>query len=352
VSQFSKREPKVVVSHWVHDEVVGLLARHCRAVVNQTRESWPREELVAHCRDADALIAFMPDTVDEGLLDACPRLRIVAGALKGYDNFDVEACTRRGIWFTIVPGMLTGPTAELAVGLVIGLMRKIAAGDDWVRSGRFARWRPALYGSGLSGSIVGILGMGAVGRAIARRLAGFEARLAYHDILPLPAAEEVALGIRRMSQTSLLMASDVVVSALPLTAATRHLLGADELGLMKPGSYLVNVGRGSVVDETAVAAALASGQLAGYAADVFEFEDWTRANRPAAIPPALLAHRDRTLFTAHMGSAVDGVRRDIAMYAARAVIQALRGDRPQGAVNAPAAPVPVAEEPPGIAVNA
>jgi phosphonate dehydrogenase len=335
--------PKIVVSHWVHDEVVDFLSRRCRLTVNRTRESWPRDELLRHCRDADALIAFMPDSVDEGFLAQCPRLRIVASAVKGYDNFDADACTRRGIWLTVVPGMLTGPTAELAVGLTIGLMRRIAAGDERVRSGEFAGWRPILYGGGLAGSIVGILGMGAVGRAIARRLAGFEARLAYNDIDPLPVAEEAALGVRRVSQMALLMTSDVVILTLPLTPETRRLINVDTLSLMKPGSYLVNVGRGSVVDENAVAAALASGQLAGYASDVFAFEDRRRPEGAPTIPAALLEHPDRTLFSAHMGAAVDTVRRDIAMYAARAALQALHGERPQGAVNEPAraAPAPL-----------
>jgi phosphonate dehydrogenase len=329
------QRPKVVVSHWVHNEVIELLARHCDLVANNSRDSWSRDELIRRCRDADGLIAFMPDAVDGAFLVACPRLRVIACALKGYDNFDAAACTRRGVWLTIVPGMLTGPTAELAVGLVIGLTRRISAGDRWVRSGQFAGWRPIHYGTGLAGSIVGILGMGAVGRAIARRLAGFEVRLAYHDLRLLPGGDELELGVRRMSREGLLMAADILISTLPLTPQTRHLIDADALALMKPGSYLVNVGRGSVVDEAAVAAALKGDRLAGYAADVFEFEDWTQRERPAAIPPELLAQRDRTLFTSHMGSAVDAVRRDIALYAARAVVQALRGERPQGAVNAP-----------------
>jgi phosphonate dehydrogenase len=204
-----------------------------------------------------------------------------------------------------------------------------------VRSGAFAGWRPGLYGAGLDGAAVGIVGMGKVGRAIARRLAGFGSVLAYSDPAPLPAGDEGALGLTRRSLEALLANSDAVVVAAPLAAGTLHLIDAAALARMKPGAFLVNVGRGSVVDEAAVADALESDRLAGYAADVFEFEDWARPDRPRAIEPRLLAQPSRTLFTAHQGSAVDAVRRDIAMAAARAVVQALNGEVPDGALNDP-----------------
>ena len=123
----------------------------------------------------------MTDQVDDTFLARCPRLRIVACVLKGYDNFDVAACSRRKVWLSVVPDLLTNPTAELAVGLTIALGRKVLAGDAYMRSGAFAGWRPHLYGTGLDGSTVGIVGFGAVGRAIARRLDGFGARLLCHD---------------------------------------------------------------------------------------------------------------------------------------------------------------------------
>jgi phosphonate dehydrogenase len=324
--------PRIVVTHWVHPEIVALLAARGKVIANPTRDSWPRAELLEHAAQADALIAFMPDWVDEAFLAACPRLRIVACALKGYDNFDVAACTRRGVWLTVVPDLLTEPTAELAIGLMIGLARNFRAGDRWVRSGDFSGWRPMLYGATLSGATVGIVGMGAVGQAIARRLAGFGARLVYHDPVRLPPEREAALGLRRAGFETLLIAADVVVLAAPLTPATRHLIDAETLALMRPGALLVNVGRGSVVDEDAVAASLAASHLGGYAADVFAFEDWTLPGRPRGVPRAL-RDRPRTLFTGHMGSAVDSVRRDIARAAARAVIQALDGEIPDGAVN-------------------
>ena len=131
--------------------------------------------------DADAIMVFMPDSLNEDFLRACPNLKIVAAALKGCDNFDVEACTRLGIWFTIVLDLLTEPTAELALALLLGLARNVMEGDRLIRTGDYQSWRPILYGTGLAGSTVGIIGYGAVGRALARMLQGFSCRVQYFD---------------------------------------------------------------------------------------------------------------------------------------------------------------------------
>ncbi|HTC32905.1 MAG TPA: NAD(P)-dependent oxidoreductase [Bryobacteraceae bacterium] len=275
--------------------------------------------------DTEALMVFMPDSLDEASLRLLPNLKIVAAALKGCDNFDVEACTRLGIWFTIVPDLLTEPTAELALALMLGLARNVLAGDRLIRSGEFQGWRPILYGTGLAGSTVGIVGFGAVGRALARMLEGFSCRVLYCD----PSVEgSTPLDI-------VLASSDFVLPLLPLTAGTFHLLGREALALMKRGAYLINVSRGSVVDEEAIADALESGHLAGYAADTFEMEDWARSDRPREISPRLLRLTDRTLFTPHLGSAVASARREIERAAATNILQALGGERPSGAINNP-----------------
>jgi phosphonate dehydrogenase len=217
-------------------------------------------------------------------------------------------------------------------------MRRVAEADREMRQGTFAGWRPRLYGAGLDGATTGIVGMGQVGRAVARRLGGFGTRIVYCDRRPVPPGElQTGAEVTRLDWFSLRAVSDVMVLALPLTGETRHLLGAEALAAMRPGAFLVNVGRGSVVDEDAVAGALASGQLGGYAADVFAMEDWARPDRPRRIPPRLLAH-PRTVFTPHLGSAVDAVRRRMSLEAARQVEQVLRGQRPDHAVNDPAFP--------------
>ncbi len=304
---------KVVITQRVFPQTVDLLSPHAEVVVGPPQ------------RDADALMVFMPDALDDEFLRSCPNLKIVAGALKGCDNFDVEACTRLGIWFTVVPDLLTEPTAELALALMLGLARNVMAGDRVIRSGNYQGWRPILYGAGLEGSTVGIIGFGAVGRALARMLQGFSCRIQYYD----PA------GDASTPLDALLESSDFVLPLLPLTTGTLHLLNRDALVRMKPGSYLINVSRGSVVDEEAVADAIESGHLAGYAADTFEMEDWARPDRPRQINPRLLRLVDRTLFTPHLGSAVASARLQIELAAANNILQALAGERPSGAINHP-----------------
>ena len=331
--------PRVAVSNRVHRQVIERLRSRGEIVGNRTLEAWTHEELIANARRAHALLAFMPDRVDDEMLERCPDLGIVACALKGYDNFDVEACTRRGVWVTVVPDLLTIPTAELAVGLLIALARNVGPGDRFVRSGAFRGWRPALYGAGLDGSTVGILGVGRVGIAVAERLRGFGcARILCVDPEPPDARTRTRLHLDVASLDELLETSDFIVCATPLAPDTRHLIDADALRRVRPGCRLVNVGRGSVVDEQAVAAAVAGGRLGGYAADVFELEDKALRNRPRSIPQSLLSNRERTIFTPHLGSAVAGVRLEIELQAACSILQYLDGDVPDGAINRPDRP--------------
>ncbi len=327
--------PKIVIANWVHPEVAALLAPSCTLVLNETQEALPCDELLRRCRDAQGLMAFMTERIDDAFLAVCPDLRIVACALKGYDNFDVEACTRRGVWLTIVPGLLTAPTAELTIGLMIALARNILPGDRFVRAGRFQGWRPILYGQGIDGSTIGLIGAGAVGKAVARRLAGFRTTLLYADNTPLSPDQEDELRLRRTSRDELLAQSDFVVLCLPLRPETRHLADRAFLARMKPGAFLINTARGSLVDEAAVADALDSGALGGYAADVFPMEDWALPDRPREIDARLRDAPVKTLFTPHLGSAVDRIRRDIALQAAASLLEALRGAVPSGAVNQP-----------------
>jgi phosphonate dehydrogenase len=328
-------KPRVVVTHWVHPEVRDYLAEFCDAVVPAREEGvWPRPKLAELAADADGLVVCMADSIDEAFLAGCRRLRVVSATLKGYDNFDAAACARRGVWLTIVPGTLIPATAELTIGLVIGLMRRIAEGHEHVRAGGFAGWRPQLYGSTLQGAAVGMAGMGQLGQAVARRLAGFESQVVYHDARRLDAETERALAVSFLGLVELAETSDVMVVMLPLSGETRHLVGASLLQRLRPGAFLVNAGRGSVVSEEAVADALEAGHLGGYAADVFAMEDWALPGHPASIPDRLLRH-PRTLFTPHLGSAVDDVRRQMSLEAAHQVRQVLEGRRPDHAVNGP-----------------
>jgi phosphonate dehydrogenase len=329
--------PTVFITNRVHPKVVSFLEEFSRVHANPGAEPFSREQFLQKASGASALMVFMSDSLDAATLDRCPKLRIVASALKGCDNFDVTACTERGIWFTIVPDLLTIPTAELAIALALGLSRKVLEGDRIVRSGAFAGWRPILYGTGLHGRTAGIVGMGNLGRALAKHLVAFDVKILYSDPVALPASVEKSLRAKRVEIGELLASSHFVFLLLPLSAKTLHLFDSAILARMEPGSFLINVGRGSVVDENAIASALASGHLAGYAADVFEMEDWARADRPVSIHPALIEQTAKTLFTPHLGSAVDEARLEIEMRAARNIVAALSGRRPLDAINDPGA---------------
>lgn len=331
--------PKVIISSPVDEAALKLLAPHAEIVVNEAPEPWPRAELIRQAADAFGWIAFMSDALDEDLLRTSPALRIVAGALKGYDNFDVDACTRHGVWLTVVPDLLTAPTADLTLGLLLALSRKLLEGDRLVRSGAFHGWRPVLYGRGLDDATVGFLGMGALGQAVARRLAGFGSRLVYFDEQPLPEEAARSLNLARVGLAQIAAESDVVILALPLTPRTAGIVDRSFLADLKPGCLLINPARGSLVDEAAVAAAIDDGWLGGYAADVFAIED-IGTSKPAArrrIPTRLLADARHTVLTPHLGSAVRDVRRRIVVEAAANIVDCIAGRRPRGAVNSIAA---------------
>jgi phosphonate dehydrogenase len=321
--------PRIVITNRVFRETIEFLSTDGDVIANQGDEPLERDELLRRARDAQALMAFMPDAVDETFLAQCPALRVIACALKGADNFDVDACLRYGVWLTVVPDLLTEPTAELALGLAIALGRHVLTADRTVRAGAFRGWRPTLYGTSLDGSTVAILGAGKVGRAIARKLSGFDCSLLMADVrsdaAPPPNARLVPLA-------DAVAPADFVFLAMPLAARTLHFVDRALLQRFKEGALLINPARGSLVDEVAVAEALSAGRLGGYAADVFALEDWRRDDRPPAIEPRLLRAADRTVFTTHLGSAVTRVRRAIELAAAASIRAVLRGEKPYGAL--------------------
>ncbi|WP_283804883.1 NAD(P)-dependent oxidoreductase [Rhodopseudomonas sp. B29] len=222
--------PRILVTNWVHREVLEYLQSFGEVDVNLSRVPWSPEEVLARAAHSDAMLGFMTDHVDDAFLARCPDLRVICCALKGADNYDIAACRRRGIAVSIVPDLLTVPTAELAIGLMITLGRHLLEGDRLIRSAPFSGWRPILYGMGLDGAAVGIVGMGAVGQAIAHRLRGFRCRLSYADHRPLAPAKEDSLCLLRSDLPRLLRESDYLVLALPLSAASYHLIDADALG--------------------------------------------------------------------------------------------------------------------------
>jgi len=327
--------PLVVLTNATFPETRAAFEGVARVVFNDGAEPWPADRLAEVCREASGIMAFMPDRIDARFLDGCPKLQVVGAALKGFDNIDVEAATARGVWVTICTDLLTIPTAELAIGLMLAVGRNVLSGDREIRAIGFHGWRPRHYGIGLDGATVGIVGFGKVGQAIAVRLTGFGCRVLAHDMAEptLPAALAGAVEVTDL--TALLGRSDFVVLALPLSSSTMHVINARTIAMMKPGALLVNPARGSLVDEAAVAAAISSGHLRGYAADVFECEDWARPDRPAAIDTRLVAAGAPTVLTPHLGSAVIEVRRAIEASAATSIVEALSGRRPAEAINQP-----------------
>lgn len=327
--------PLVVLTNATFPETRRLFDGVAHLVANDQCEPWDEDTLRTKCREAFGVMAFMTDRIDAEFLNACPRLRVIGAALKGFDNIDVAAATTRGVWVTICEDLLTIPTAELAIGLMLTLGRHLLKGDREIRENGFRGWRPVLYGTGLHGSDVGIVGFGKVGQAIAERLAGFGCRISAFDSSETPFPARFDGVVRRSDLKPLLAQSDFVVLALPLTTETMRIIDASAIAAMKPGALLVNPARGSLVDEGAVADAIAAGSLAGYAADVFECEDWARQDRPRAIDQRLREMAAPTVLTPHIGSAVISFRRQIELSAASSIIDVLTGNRPAAAVNEP-----------------
>lgn len=337
------QRPKIVATNPVFPETQALLEAHATVEINPSLEPWHYEEVRQRCRDATGLIVFMNDSIDANFLVACPDLRVIGAALKGFDNIDVQAATDAGVWVTIVPDLLTIPTAELAIGLMLSLGRNINVGDRNIKSKGFRGWRAELYGAGLAGATVGIVGFGLVGRAIAERLVGFQCRLLAYDqsVSASPAASWPY--VTMMGLEDVISRSDYVVLALPLTSDTKHVINPRTIATMKRGARLINPARGSLVDESAIADAIGQGHLAGYAADTFECEDWALDNRPSGIDRRLTQLSAPTVFTPHIGSAVTEVRREIELSAARSILDVLAGHVPFGAVNNPGKQPPHAQ---------
>lgn len=325
--------PRVVMTHWAHDDVRESLQEFCEPVAPSIEEGiWQRPRLLPHLEHAAGIVTCMADVIDKELLVNAPHLRVVAASAKGVDNIDVDACTRRRIWVSNLPDLLTAPTAEMAVGLMLALMRRITESDSHLRRGTFCGWRPTFFGSSLRGAVVGLIGLGQLGHAVARIVEAFGAEVMWYDPAPSARSAQAGTWAEAASMHELLERSDVIAPLMPLTSSTEHIIDGEALKRIRPGAFLINVARGSVVDETAVADALDFGRLGGYAADVFAFEDWFCPDRPREVPQRLLTS-PQTVLTPHLGSAVDSVRREMGLAAAEQVRQALTGNRPDHAVN-------------------
>ncbi len=317
-------EPPCIFVTWpMEAEARVILARAGSVETSPTEAALPEAELTRRVASATAIIPMGAHPVPEAVMAAAPRLRVIAVAAVGYNLIDVPAATRRGVLVTNTPGVLTETTADMAWALMLAVARRVPEGDRFVRAGRWqgVHWS-LMMGADVHGATLGIVGLGRIGKAIARRAPGFGMRVLYASRRPDLEADGLRAAYRPMAD--LLRESDFVVLAVPLTAETRHLIGAAELALMKPSAFLINVARGPVVDEAALAEAVRAGRIAGAGLDVFEDEP--------RLHSGLLALENLAL-TPHVGSASRATRLRMATTAAENCVAALEGRRPPNLVN-------------------
>jgi glyoxylate reductase len=318
---------RIVVTREIPEPGIELLRGAGELWVSPHDRALSVEELHAAVAGADAVVALLHDRIDDDLFRAAgPQLRVVANVAVGYDNVDVPAATRHRVLITNTPGVLTDATADLAIALMLMVTRRLAEGERLIRSRAPWRWNMfMLLGSGVQGRTLGIVGLGSIGQATARRARAFGMEIVYTQRTRAAAELEAELGgPRHLELDELLATSDVVSLHCPLTAETHHLIDAARLAQMKPSAYLVNTARGPVVDEAALARALRDRVIAGAALDVFEREPEVDEN---------LVALDNAVLVPHLGSATVETRSAMAELAARNVLAVLAGDSPPTPVN-------------------
>jgi len=316
--------PRVYVTHPLFEGPRAALAARCDAEYWQEPGRPPREAVLHGVADTDALICLLTERVDEALLRAAPRLRIVANVAVGYDNIDLATCTRRKVAVTNTPGVLDETTADLAWALMMAVARRIVEADAFARSGAWAGWNLDQFcGADVWGKTLGIVGFGRIGRAVARRALGFKMRVLYADGQRAPAEVERALNVEKVEFDALLANADFVTLHVPLMAETRGLISAPQLARMKPTAFLINTSRGPVVNEAALVDALASGKIAGAGLDVYEHEP--------QISDGL--RRPNVVLAPHIASASVETRTRMASIAVDNVIAFFDGRRPPTILN-------------------
>jgi lactate dehydrogenase-like 2-hydroxyacid dehydrogenase len=316
---------KVLVTREVFDETIAHLKQHFEVESNQQDRPFSREELVVKLQGKDGVQTSSSDRVDGELLDKCPSLRAVCNTAVGFNNIDVDACTKRGVMVTNTPGVLTESVADLSMGLVIATCRRITEGEAYLRAGQWkGSFLKQMLGQDVHGATLGIVGFGRIGQAIARRARGFDMKVLYHSRNRADAAVEKQAGVAYAGKDDLLRQADIVLLILPYTPQTHHFIGARELSLMKRSAVLVNMARGGIVDDGALAAALKAGTIWAAGLDVYE-------NEPR-VHPALLELRNVVL-TPHIASATTPTRQAMAMTAAKNLVAALSGEAPPNLLN-------------------
>lgn len=318
-------KPKVFVSSGIPQPGIDILEKECQVKVNPYDRLLTKQELMEEVKEADGLLCLLPDTIDGEIMSVNANLKIISDYAVGYNNIDIVEATRRGIMVTNTPGVLTDTTADLAWALIMSIARRIVEADKFTRAGKFKRWTPMLFlGSDVYHSTLGIIGLGRIGRAVAKRAVGFEMRVLYTDVERAPREIENELRVEFVPLDELLSSSDFVTLHVPLVPETQHLIGAEELKMMKKTAYLVNAARGPLVDERALVRALREKWIAGAALDVYE-------NEPALTPG--LSELDNVVVVPHIGSASRATREKMAVMAATNLVAGLKGEVPPNLVN-------------------
>ena len=318
--------PKILVARAVFPEVIARLEQHFDVAANQNDEIWSRAQLSERLRDKDGVFTTGGERIDAPLLAACPRLKICANMAVGYNNFDLDAMTAAGVLATNAPDVLTETTADFGFALLMATARRITESEHYLRAGKWTQWSYDMFaGYDIHGATLGILGMGRIGQGIARRGAhGFGMKVIYHNRSQLAPSLEAACKARYVSKEELLKTADHVVLVLPYSAASHHTIGAAELALMKPTATLVNIARGGIVDDAALAVALKERRIAAAGLDVFEGE-------PKLNPDLLTV--PNVVLTPHIASATLPTRLAMANLAADNLIAFFQNKKPLTPLN-------------------
>ncbi len=316
----------ILVTRAVFPEVLAHLGQHFTVESNQDDDAWTANELARRMQGKVGAFTTGADAITADLLTRCPELKICANMAVGYNNFDVPAMTKAGVLATNAPDVLTETTADFGFALLMATARRVTESEHYLRAGKWTRWAYDMFsGCEVHGSTLGIIGMGRIGQGIAKRGAlGFGMKVIYHNRSRLDAATEAECRATYAGKEELLKTADHVVLVVPYSAASHHTIGAPELALMKPTATLVNIARGGIVDDAALAAALREGRIAAAGLDVFEGE-------PKVHPDLLTV--PNVVLTPHIASATVGTRRAMAMLAADNLIGYLLHGKPLTPLN-------------------
>ena len=319
-------KPRILVARAIFPETIAKLAQHFDVESNQADTVWTKAELTAKLADKAGAFTTGSERIDAEVLAACPGLKICANMAVGYNNFDVDAMTAAGVLATNTPDVLTETTADFGFALLMATARRVTESEHYLRAGLWTKWSYDMFsGSDIHGATLGIIGMGRIGQGIARRGAhGFGMKVIYHNRSRLDAATEAECKASYVGKEELLKTADHVVLVVPYSAASHHTIGAAELALMKPTACLVNIARGGIVDDVALAAALRAKHIAAAGLDVFEGEP--------KVHPDLLAVPNVVL-TPHIASATVPTRLAMASLAADNLIGFFTENKPLNPLN-------------------